>query len=204
MCTLSRFSNFRVSLHSSHSHLKQVSVCSHNPENTKNPKPTTNRYHCTYIRGCHDRRTPIFAVPESDNAPSLASSNDTPSVALEGDLVTLHFTVFGEQGERLESSRDAGQPLTFEVGSSGAVGNELLQAFDGGVRGLAVGETKFITYRYLSDRTSVQCTCIRRERKSDDIPGFSSVLAKYTENDTGHVRIFGPRCLGAPNKPAGL
>ena len=64
-------------------------------------------------------------------------------VALEGDTVTVHFTVFGESGERLESTKDAGQPLTFEVGASEVIGNDLLNAFDGGVRGLSIGETGF-------------------------------------------------------------
>lgn len=106
-----------------------TALCTHRRSHAR-PSPSDPTLHHTSRH--KDRCTPLHAAPESENA---------PSVALEGDLVTLHFTVFGEQGERLESSRDAGQPLSFEVGSSDAVGNELLQAFDGGVRGLAVGET---------------------------------------------------------------
>lgn len=71
-----------------------------------------------------------------------AGSNGQVSsrAAVEGDTVIVHFTVFGERGEYMESTRDAGQPLTFEVGSSEVIGSELLQAFDCGVRGLSVGK----------------------------------------------------------------
>jgi len=41
----------------------------------------------------------------------------------------------------LESSRDAGEPLTFEVGAGEMMGNKLFQGFDEAVRGLAVGQT---------------------------------------------------------------
>lgn len=60
--------------------------------------------------------------------------------AEEGDIVKIHFTVYGEQNEKLESTREAGQPLTFEVGSSDIINNELLAAFDAGIRGLTQGK----------------------------------------------------------------
>lgn len=142
MFTLSRHSIVCISLRSSHGRLRRIFVCAKELKIESLARPSLRRYRCLHLRGLRDRSISPFALPEKDNAPPVASSNDAPSVAIEGDQVTLHFTVFGEQGERLESSRDAGQPLTFEVGSSGAVGNELLQAFDGGVRGLAVGDAK--------------------------------------------------------------
>lgn len=70
---------------------------------------------------------------------STSRGEASGQIALEGDTVTVHFTVFGESGERLESTKDAGQPLTFEVGASEVIGNDLLNAFDGGVRGLSIG-----------------------------------------------------------------
>jgi len=142
MFTLSRQLIVCVRLRSSHSRSKRILVCAQQLKIFSFARPSIRRYLCDQFRRRQDPSNPPFAVPEKDNASSVASSNDAPSVAIEGDQVTLHFTVFGEQGDRLESSRDAGQPLTFEVGSSGAVGNELLQAFDGGVRGLAVGDAK--------------------------------------------------------------
>lgn len=38
----------------------------------------------------------------------------------------------------MESSREAGQPLSFEIGAGDITGNPLFQAFDGALRGLAV------------------------------------------------------------------
>ena len=61
-------------------------------------------------------------------------------VVQAGDTATIHFTAYGEQGQRLESTKDAGQALNFEVGSSNAVGNDLLQIFDEGIVGMRVGE----------------------------------------------------------------
>lgn len=40
----------------------------------------------------------------------------------------------------LESSRANDEPATFEVGAGDVVGNNLYQAFDEAVRGLAVGD----------------------------------------------------------------
>lgn len=70
---------------------------------------------------------------------AVVSSQETSQRAEEGDVVQVHFTVFGEQDERLESSKDAGQPLAFEIGSSAIINNELLAAFDAGIRGLSRG-----------------------------------------------------------------
>ena len=61
-------------------------------------------------------------------------------VVQAGDTASIHFTAYGEQGQRLESTKDAGQALNFEVGSSSAVGNDLLQIFDEGIIGMRVGE----------------------------------------------------------------
>ena len=72
-----------------------------------------------------------------------ASVTAERQVAEEGDNVQLHFTVFNEGNERLESTKDAGQPLAFEVGSSAIIDNELLSAFDAGIRGLGMGAQLF-------------------------------------------------------------
>ena len=67
-----------------------------------------------------------------------------PLVAVEGDVVSLHFTCKGPDGAVLESTRSADEPLTFEVGAGEVMGNPLFQAFDGAIRGLAVGQEAVI------------------------------------------------------------
>lgn len=81
-----------------------------------------------------------YAKRKSRQTVAAGTVDAAERTAAVGDTVTVHFTVIGEDGEKLESSRDSGQALTFEVGASDIIGNDLLQAFDGGVRGLAVGE----------------------------------------------------------------
>ncbi|KAL4452593.1 hypothetical protein ABPG75_008255 [Micractinium tetrahymenae] len=75
------------------------------------------------------------AVAEGSEAPGSA-----PLVAVEGDIVTLNWKCFSEEGELLESSDQNEEPTTFEVGAGDIVGNRLFEAFDEAVRGLAVGD----------------------------------------------------------------
>ena len=44
------------------------------------------------------------------------ASDDVVRVATVGDIVALHFTCKGEDGGLLESSYEANEPLSFEVG----------------------------------------------------------------------------------------
>lgn len=83
----------------------------------------------------HWPKTRLCSVGESDLIPA-----DKPLVAVGGDLVTLHFVCKTPQGEVLESTREKGEPLTFELGAGEVVGNALFQSFDAAVRGLAVGD----------------------------------------------------------------
>ncbi|MEW5301258.1 MAG: hypothetical protein WDW36_004128 [Sanguina aurantia] len=71
---------------------------------------------------------------------------DIVRVAAMGDLVSLHYTCRGEDGEILESSRDDVEegPVCFEIGAGDVVGNVLFTGFDEAVRGLAVGQTTVI------------------------------------------------------------
>ncbi len=85
-----------------------------------------------------------FSRGQHPSSKTLKCKNGTQlagEVVQKGDTATIHFTAYGEQGKRLESTRDAGQALNFEVGSSTAVGNDLLQIFDEGIIGMRVGET---------------------------------------------------------------
>lgn len=69
------------------------------------------------------------------------AAGTSPLRAVEGDIVTLHWTCCNENGEVLESSIPSNEPATFEVGAGNIVGNRIFEAFDEAVRGLAVGET---------------------------------------------------------------
>ena len=94
---------------------------------------SSNHLRCPRLQSSHQSGyTPVCATSSSEVA-----SKET---AEEGDNVSLHFTVFGEQNEKLESTKEAGQPLAFEVGSSAIIDNELLAAFDAGIRGLSRGD----------------------------------------------------------------
>ena len=71
----------------------------------------------------------------------ICAAGTSPLRAVEGDIVTLHWTCCNENGEMLESSNPPNEPATFEVGAGNIVGNRIFEAFDEAVRGLAVGET---------------------------------------------------------------
>jgi peptidylprolyl isomerase len=58
----------------------------------------------------------------------------------EGDIVEVHYDGKLSDGSTFESSRDAGQPFAFTVGSP-----EVIAGFDAAVRGLEVGETVTVT-----------------------------------------------------------
>ncbi|EFN56844.1 hypothetical protein CHLNCDRAFT_144428 [Chlorella variabilis] len=68
-----------------------------------------------------------------------AEAASAPLVAVEGDIVTLSWKCYNDEGELLESSEQSEEPTTFEVGAGDIVGNRLFEAFDEAVRGLAVG-----------------------------------------------------------------
>lgn len=69
------------------------------------------------------------------------SGSTEPLRVVEGDIVTVHWKCLNDQGEVLDSSEASDEATTFEVGAGDIVGNQLFEAFDQAVRGLAVGET---------------------------------------------------------------
>ena len=69
------------------------------------------------------------------------SGSTEPLRVVEGDIVTVHWKCLNDQGEVLDSSEASDEATTFEVGAGDVVGNQLFEAFDQAVRGLAVGET---------------------------------------------------------------
>ena len=66
--------------------------------------------------------------------------------AAEGDVVTLSYdtVVDGADGGPTTALAPPDEPLTFEVGASGVMGNPLFQAFDRAVRGLRVGDSAVV------------------------------------------------------------
>lgn len=92
------------------------------------------------------------------------NQHNTSEVVQAGDTATIHFTAYGEGGQRLESTRDAGQALNFEVGSSNAVGNDLLQIFDEGIIGMRVGKQKCISNSFCTSLlySCMSKTCVAR------------------------------------------
>jgi FKBP-type peptidyl-prolyl cis-trans isomerase len=65
----------------------------------------------------------------------------TGALAVIGDVVTVHYTLFLSNGTRIESSHDTGQPLQpFQTGV-GAV----IPGFDRGVLGMRVGGKRRVT-----------------------------------------------------------
>lgn len=83
---------------------------------------------------------PDPAAPRPRPRPGPAAAVDLATIADLGDMVTIHYTLADEGGAVLDSSRARGDPLTFEVGAGDVFGNPIYQAFDGVVRGLALGE----------------------------------------------------------------
>lgn len=55
-------------------------------------------------------------------------------------MVLVHFVCKDQDGNVLESSKEADSPLSFLIGAGEMMGNKLFQGFDEAVRGLAVGD----------------------------------------------------------------
>jgi FKBP-type peptidyl-prolyl cis-trans isomerase len=64
----------------------------------------------------------------------------TGALAVVGDVVTVHYTLFLANGTRLESSLDRGAPIQFQTG----VGS-VIPGFDRGVLGMRVGGRRRVT-----------------------------------------------------------
>ena len=60
-------------------------------------------------------------------------------VAQDGDSVAVHYVGTLDDGSQFDSSRDRGEPLTFEVGS-----DQVITGFDDAVRGMAVGDVETV------------------------------------------------------------
>eukprot|EP00892_Ulva_mutabilis_P009695 jgi/Ulvmu1/7098/UM034_0001.1 len=63
-----------------------------------------------------------------------------PLVAVDGDIVLLHYDCRDDAGEMIDSTRERGEPLTLELGVGEIVGNPLVQALETAVRSHGVGD----------------------------------------------------------------
>lgn len=108
--------------------------------------PPRHRYRYRYRCSSSDGRAQQHAAASSAvvcrAAPAEASGGvPPPLVAVEGDIVTIHFAAKTPDGDVIETTRAGdGEPLTFEIGAGDVMGNPIFKAFDGAVRGLGVGE----------------------------------------------------------------
>lgn len=67
------------------------------------------------------------AVVRARSAPTDNMPSPTPLVAVEGDLILVHFVCKDADGNVLESSIEADSPLSFVIGAGEMMGNKLFQ-----------------------------------------------------------------------------
>ena len=61
-------------------------------------------------------------------------------VAEKGHTVSVHYTGTLENGQKFDSSRDRGEPISFVLGSG-----QVIQGWDQGIQGLRVGDKAQLT-----------------------------------------------------------
>lgn len=82
------------------------------------------------------------APPDELQVEQLAAPADANArEATAGDVVAVHYTGWAwSTGEKFDSSRDRGQPITFELGA-----RQVIPGWDEGIVGLQVGEHARLT-----------------------------------------------------------
>lgn len=62
------------------------------------------------------------------------------AVAAAGQRVTVHYTGWLTDGRKFDSSKDRGQPFTFNLGAG-----QVIRGWDEGVAGMCIGGTRKLT-----------------------------------------------------------
>jgi FKBP-type peptidyl-prolyl cis-trans isomerase 2 len=135
--------------------------------------------------------TSTTAVP-GDQAPS----GNTPQ---DGDSVAVHYVGTLDDGSQFDSSRDRGEPLTFEIGTDPP---QVIKGFEDTVRGMTVGDVVTVRIPPEDAYGEVEPDLIFTvpiERAPDDVavgdevliggitPGVvTAVTANEVEIDTNH------------------
>jgi FKBP-type peptidyl-prolyl cis-trans isomerase FkpA len=68
------------------------------------------------------------------------SKAGTGTVAQDGNSVTVHYTGWLTNGTKFDSSKDRGQPFTFQLGAG-----QVIKGWDQGVAGMKVGGVRKLT-----------------------------------------------------------
>jgi FKBP-type peptidyl-prolyl cis-trans isomerase 2 len=86
-------------------------------------------------------RITTFAVAAALTLAACAgAASDDALTAADGDSVDVHYVLTLDSGEVIDSSRERGTPLTFQVGSG-----QVIVGFDDAVRGASVGDVLDVT-----------------------------------------------------------
>jgi FKBP-type peptidyl-prolyl cis-trans isomerase len=73
--------------------------------------------------------------------PKMIDSNSSNlSAAVEGDIVSVHYTGKTTDGKKFDSSIDRGQPFVFKLGAG-----MVIKGWDEGILGMKKGEKKTLT-----------------------------------------------------------
>jgi FKBP-type peptidyl-prolyl cis-trans isomerase 2 len=132
-------------------------------------------------------------------APATTATTATGAlVAAEGDMVAVHYVGTLDDGSQFDSSRDRGVTLDFTIGAG-----QMIAGFDGGVRGMAEGETRVIriepadaygeydpslVVQVLPDQVpeGVQVGMQLQDPFTGQAVTVTAVTADYVEIDTNH------------------
>ena len=103
---------------------------------------------CALMAGCEKKpESPVAEKPAP--APAVAGVTElkiedskvgTGAVAEAGKAVTVHYTGWLTNGTKFDSSKDHGQPFTFQLGAG-----QVIKGWDQGVAGMKVGGTRKLT-----------------------------------------------------------
>jgi FKBP-type peptidyl-prolyl cis-trans isomerase len=84
--------------------------------------------------------SPHQSLVPGDQLSSVDTKLGTGDLAVAGKNVTVHYTGFLTDGTKFDSSKDRGQPFTFQLGAG-----QVIKGWDQGVAGMKVGGVRKLT-----------------------------------------------------------